>query len=75
MRKKDRRKLDAIVSTAATDIINTHANIVANAIEQTFKEDYGFGEKRMLKLMQQLNSRLPENMRFVPGEIKARRSA
>lgn len=39
-------------------------NSLALALEGVFREEYGFGDKRLYRLMQQLNERLPEHLQF-----------
>lgn len=44
---------------------------IALALEGVFREEYRFGDKRLHRLMQQLNERLPEHLEFgVPKREK-----
>lgn len=61
------RKAKEIATIAVTDALKS----LAMAIEDVFRCEYGFGNKRLIKLMQQLNKRLPDHLQFkVPKREK-----
>lgn len=60
---------EQIARDVSQQVLNNYSNKVASALEATFREEYGFGDKRMKKLLDQLNSRLPESVRFVYKDI------
>lgn len=61
------RRANEIAVTMAENMMNS----LALALEGVFREEYGFGDKRLYRLMQQLNERLPEHLEFgVPKREK-----
>lgn len=53
-------KAREIATKAVMDVLNS----LSLALEDVFRSEYGFGDKRLNKLMQQLNDRLPEHLQF-----------
>ncbi|GIW49187.1 MAG: hypothetical protein KatS3mg079_663 [Caloramator sp.] len=61
------KKAKEIAITAVMDIMKS----LSMAMEDVFRTEYGFGDKRLMKLMQQLNERLPDHLQFdVPKREK-----
>lgn len=61
------RKAREIATNAVMDIMKS----LSMAMEDVFRTEYGFGDKRLMKLMQQLNERLPDHLQFdVPKRQK-----
>lgn len=61
------RKAKEMATNAVMDALKS----LAMAIEDTFRCEYGYGNKRLIKLMQQLNNRLPDHLQFkVPKREK-----
>jgi hypothetical protein len=57
-----RKQAEDLAYSIAQDLVGHYSTEMIKAIIKTFKEDYGFGEKRMRKLLNNIKKNLPENM-------------